>query len=394
MPLPHRRFVYRKRYKKETAKKRQTYRFAQSQWADTLKTEFARYEEWRTSDFNLDRPYRLQQRKSTFRESIIEFECFFGYLVNIRERDPATLRLADVSDPELLVGYVQWHARTHNGPCRLTQKSVTLFYTIARYYLRVPSDQWTKLQELRAAIRPSPAKTRNKRARWNSLDELEAIGKAEYPSKIDQGRAKTPYQKTMLATQIQRSLIIRLLVRRPLRNRNVREMKLGENLYYDKKQGWIIEFTGEQMKIGERKGRENTYRIPFPCDLTPLLEEWLDKWRPVINANDLSNVFISKSGQPFSPTTLNSEFKKTVYEYTGKATNLHLIRDIWATEYIETTRDIVGAAQVLGDEIETVLRRYAHVLAEDAGKLADKFLKEALKQPRKQSKTGHANTTR
>jgi hypothetical protein len=385
--LPRRRFVYRKRYKKETAKKRQTYRFAQSQWPDTLKAEFAQYEEWRTCDFNLDRPYRLQQRKSTFRKSTIEFECLFGYMVNIHEKDPATLQLADVADPELLIGYVKWHAQTRNGPCRFIQKSVMLFYTVARYYLRVSVDQWTKLQELKAAIRPSPTKTRNKRERWNSLDELEAIGKAEYPSKTDQRRARTPRQKMALATQVQRSLIIRLLVRRPLRNRNVREMKLGENLYYDKKQGWIIEFTGEQMKIGERKGRENVYQIPFPDDLIPLLEEWLDKWRPILNVKDLPNVFISKNGKLFSATTLNSEFKKTVYEYTGKATNFHLIRDIWATEYIETTRDIVGAAQVLGDEIETVLRRYTHLLSENAGKLADEFLRKALKQSRKQGKS-------
>jgi len=378
----YRKFSFDKRTRQCPA--RQAYGLKYAQWPRSLKSQFAKYKEWRTSDFNLDRPYRFRQREATFEKAILEFECFFGFLVNTHKHDPATLRLADVCNPDLVTAYVQWHARTHDGLSRFIQKSVSLFYTVARYYLRVHADQWAKLQDVKAAIRPDKAKTRSKRAKWNSLADLEAIGKAEYPSKREQHRAKTDHQKKLLAVRVQRSLIIRLLTRRPLRSRNIREICLGENLYQDKKANWIIEFAGDQMKVEERRGRENIYCISFPADLVSLLEEWLNEWRPLLNT-ELPNVFVSKSGRPLLQTTLNNEFKKTVYAYTRKATNIHTIRDIWATEYISTTRDIVGAAQMLGDTVETVLRRYTHLLTASAAESADKFLKEALKQPGRKS---------
>ena len=63
---------------------------------------------------------------------------------------------------------------------------------------------------------------------------------------------------------------------------------------------------------------------------------------------------------------------------TGQQFYPHLIRTIWATEYIEKKRDFTGAAYMLGDNVATVLRAYQDILGKDQHAKAKDFLAEAL----------------
>jgi len=51
-----------------------------------------------------------------------------------------------------------------------------------------------------------------------------------------------------------------------------------------------------------------------------------------------------------------------------------------ATEYIDATQNFSVAAAVLGDELETGLRRYTHLRTSNAGRQADEFLAKVLNQ--------------
>lgn len=346
------------------------YRLPYDRWPGTLKTEFSAYEKWRTDKFVPGRPWRRQQRPETFAKSLIEFECYFGYLVNVSGRDPDLLHLADIQNPGLLREYVTWHAEARAaGPSRFIEKTLGDFLVISRYYLKAEQSTLDHITELKAEIHPV---TRDRREQWVSLATLEAVGQAEYP---DPNGQKTGSIHAAMAAQ--RSLIIRLLVRRPLRSRNIREMRLGHNLYRGT-EGWVIEFRGNELKVEQRKGRENVYRISFPADLVKLLEEFLTIWRPVLNTKNSDYVFLSKTGSPLSQSALHKQIQKAVYERTGRKTNVHLIRHIWATEYITSTQNFSVAAAVLGDKLETVLRHYAHLQTHDAGRRADEFLAKAF----------------
>ena len=84
-------------------------------------------------------------------------------------------------------------------------------------------------------------------------------------------------------TKFQKGVILKLLVRVPLRQRNVREMRLGENLYQDQAGHWHLHFSGSELKIGERQGQINTYHVDLTdyCpDLLPVLNEFLQVYRP------------------------------------------------------------------------------------------------------------------
>lgn len=348
------------------------YRLPREQWPLALQNEFSAYETWRTDSFVLGRSWQRRQRPTTFAKSVIEYESYFGYLVNEHGRSAHSLQLADIHNLDLLRAYAVWHARERtNGPSRFIEKTIGDFLAVARHYLSADEDSLTNMTKLKAEMKPE--KARDKRERWVSLATLEAIGCAERPN----ANGRRPASSVLTALDAQRSLLIRLLVRRPLRNRNIREMQLRRNLYREAA-GWVIEFRGNELKVGRREGRESVYRTSFPGNLVEQLEEFLGKWRPILNADDRDLVFLSLRGTPISQGALNEQIRKAVYEYTGRATNIHLFRDIWATEYITDTQNFSVAATMLGDTLETVLRHYAHLRTHDASNQADAFITRIL----------------
>lgn len=371
-----------RQYKYVDRPKQQDYRhdpygLPNMRWNDALKAEMEAYRDWRTKPYDPTRAKRLQQRPITFEKSLPEFENYFGYLVNIHDpRIEATkLCLILVADPDLVRDYCFWHMATRTGsPSRYMQKTLGDFYRIARYYLKnVPQEDWAAIEQLRKSL--DPDMKRDKQAVWNSLSTIEQIGMLEYPglAELAYVPASSIYQRAMIAVRAQRSLILRLLVRRPLRCRNICEMKLEHNLRYENGR-WMIEFRGDELKVGRVRGCINVYRIQFPEDLVPQLEEFLTTWRSMLPGNNLPELFTAWTGRPFLQNALSTEFKKTIYAYTGRATNIHLIRDIWVTEFLEQTQDFPAAAEMLGDTIETVLRHYAHLRRVDTGALADRFI--------------------
>jgi len=267
-------------------------------WNEPLKAAFAALRNWRLALFNTDRPRRLYQRPTTFDNGIPVYENYFGYLIRFHQDNPDGLRLAVVADPKRVLSFAEWHVkqRTDGQPSRYLERTIGEFCRTARDYLKAPAEQWEELLRLRQAVVPD-----TKRDKWRrtvSLATLEAIGLAEKPNLEELAAATTDYAKAHLALRAQRSLYIRLLVYRPLRNRNLREMKVDDNLYRNGR-GWMIEFKGMELKVGRRNGRTNLYRLSWPEDLVPELEEFLKVWRPLLSGQARSELFISRYGQPY-----------------------------------------------------------------------------------------------
>lgn len=178
--MEERRFNYANR-KKNRCYSREPYRLPRECWPGLLTDEFTSYEQWRVEAFVPGRPARLRQRPATFAGTVIEFECFFGYLIHVAERNPSSLCLADICDPDALRAYAAWHVENRTGgrPSRFIEKTLTDFLVCARHYLETDSEVIDAIAALKAEW--DPPLVRDKRARWNSLATLEAVGLAEYP---------------------------------------------------------------------------------------------------------------------------------------------------------------------------------------------------------------------
>ncbi len=252
----------------------------------------------------------------------------------------------------------------------------------------------------------------DKSKRWISLRKLESVGLSIYPlnaRRISELRSQTRRKlrqdkedgfkkNTRYAYRVLQSILIRLSIRLPLRQRNLREMlwnpetpELGRNLF--RRDGrWFIRFVGRELKISHVKGEVHRVEHEFPDDIVDLLEEWLSQWRQVLISSQKPKhagneraesgqefVFLNIFGTPLKDTQVRWAFESATYKFTGVAMNPHMVRTIWATEYIKSTRNFIDAAYMLGDRVETVLKSYAKLLDQDCETRARAWLSSTLK---------------
>jgi integrase len=167
---------------------------------------------------------------------------------------------------------------------------------------------------------------------------------------------------------------------------------LQRNLYQDHEGLWRIRFSGQELKVDRRDGGVNRYECVFPPDLVPLLEEYLTVWRPRLAKAGEAHVFLNSKGRPFSANRLTGVVAVTTMRFTGVGVTPHLIRDIFATEYLKQhPGDAAGVAKRLGNTIQVVYKHYAHLLDQEADTRADSFLQGALQKHYPSSDTAKAS---
>src|SRR5574341_392883 len=385
----------------------------------SLAQEIARYETWSTKIVNRDRPDSLRKRAVSFaghRETILRAA---GYLVKYQGLQSELISLSTLTEPENAINFIDWCIEmqgrfTANAAVNLGRLIVLGKYlsiaersTEQRKALELSVDE---LRTYRATL-GRPVKVVDKSKRWISLRRLETVGLSIYPlnaRRISElgyrtrrklrRHQKDGYRKYRLyAYRVLQSILIRLSIRLPLRQRNLREMlwnpqtpNQGRNLY--KREGkWYIRFVATELKISHRKGEVHRIEHEFPNDIVPLLEEWLSQWRPILISFQTSDhsgservgsgqefVFLNSVGTPLTLDQVTWAFQSATYKFTGVAMNPHMVRTIWATEYIKSTRNFIDAAYMLGDTVETVLQSYAKLLDEDCEKRAKVWLAQIL----------------
>jgi hypothetical protein len=153
-------------------------------------------------------------------------------------------------------------------------------------------------------------------------------------------RLKTNYRKRgirALAQLVHDQLLILWLLTLPWRQRNLRECKLGHNLFRAELPGmianktvpmWVVEKLktnpGEKVwqfrfTSDETKARRPVWAI-LPKLLVALLEEYLEKYRPVLLAagSDVSNLFLNRKGGRLTKAQVGSLVSNLTLKYTGQ----------------------------------------------------------------------------
>ena len=342
-----------------------------AKWPQALQEEFRKYEHWATARLIPTRPAKFRKRAITVKNIRDRFCAYFGYLHNIRKLDFSKLSFNSLVNLEHVSAFADWHVNTLHQ--RVTASLVAFLWSLhslVTQYLPDPKVA-AALKELMSKL-DRPDRVYDKKEMWVPLAKLEEIGMRLWPRRPGGRR---------VARRAGLSLVIRLLIRRPYRQRNIREMELIENLYQNEEGKWMIKFAGEGLKVDKKKGKTNHFELPFPEDLVPVLEEYLKIWRPIL-VKDLPNptnhVFLTEDSKPFSEHTLRRAVESVVYRYAGKALNPHLIRTIRTTEYIRDTKDFYGAAILLNDTLETVISNYAEILHEGMAVRGDEWFKDLL----------------
>lgn len=396
-----------------------------------LRRELDEYYKWATDEFVHNRPRTRKRRPITANFDRELLRRIAGFQIAYCDAKASKLSLESLLDCTALTTYIGWFISHHERATNTLRNIVISLISLADYLTMTAqnpkkreamAEASRRLKEIRDRL-PECVTVRDKKKCWLSLEEIEMCGINYYPRNSERLRAITNEARRKLQTlnttrghslkyiakRAQASLLVRLMIRIPLRVRNFMEMSWnphrpedGKNLF--RKDGsWYIRFSGSELKIGSRRGKINSILHRVPSELTLLLEEVLTVWRPIITGvpyhfpqGDESTtwsyseppqtkapeykkspqdvlLFLNSTGKPTNRDNIRDWVKSTTYAYTGVAVYPHLIRDIWATTYIKATGDFIGAAKRLGDTVETVMKHYAHLLDDDAEAKGDNF---------------------
>ena len=357
-------------------------------WPSSLQEAFTAFAHWATAPVVPHRPAALRKRQYTLDGYKTTFEAYFGYLTHIRHI--TDVRFDHLFIYDLLSDFVTWHINEKMGYTSVSIiNHLKCFIALTNQYRPMPELR-SQLTALRRTL-PNPKPVYDKTDAWVSLEDLYRIGLSIWPKitlkEIEQRRKKNGSvsknnKKPVVfeAMDAGFSLMLRLWTYIPYRQRNMREMRLTENLYKNPQGQWRIKFIGEQLKVSQRKGKTNILDLPFPNKLVPHLEIYLNTWRPILIANCPEpplHVFLNRYGKPHTRKALTRSTGQIVYRYTGKYWHPHIIRTVWTTEWIRNTHgDFYTAAVMLNDTLETVIHNYAHLLEEDVAEKAYRLVEE------------------
>ncbi len=159
-------------------------------------------------------------------------------------------------------------------------------------------------------------------------------------------------------------LVIALLACRPVRRRNLAAMRIGQHLVQSGRR-WHIVF-----RANETKNRQ-PYEATVPTFLQPFLKCYLAEIRPMFpKAHSHDGLWASAKGGPLSDAALYDQVCKRTRAAFGRPINLHLFRDIAATEIAYRDPARIGIARdLLGhSDLRAVDRHYNQASQVQAGR--------------------------
>jgi hypothetical protein len=325
-------------------------------------------EGWQT--YRAKAPHSM--RETTFSHAVVLFETYFGYLAHVAARTPAWENVFDVT---LLKEFVRWHGR-RVGRHRISNHGRGVVIKAAAIAVAIAHPKARELADYRNGL-PPVARMHVDRHHTFTIKELDHVadtlmteGRKPYLWRgKDRMRSRKDTQSPGLqrASRFQNGLILKLLLRVPIRQRNIREMRWDTHLYQE--QGaWRLRFEGDDLKVGARGAQINVYAINLTehcAEFIPLLEEYRREYRPRFPGATASPfVFLTQVGRPFSANSLGHGLSHAVFRLTGKRFYPHLVRSLFATEYLEDTQNYAGAATMLGDTLKVVMDTYYKINTE------------------------------
>jgi hypothetical protein len=290
-----------------------------------LRDGLTAYLRWCEAPIARDRDRRIVKRPISNRHVQDSLLRIAGFAVQHLHQPIETLTLEGICHPDVMEAYANRWIETRGKMTSGLDKAFRNVTALANHWLKDPelANNLLRLHRSLPAIEP----VRQKERHWLSLQQLEEIGLSTHP-KNPRRVQEYPYlrwpcywakrDQSRNVLRVGMSLMIRLLIRLPMRQRCLREMLLDKNLYRDHAGVWQVRFIGTELKVARVKGTIGRYEFPFPGDLVPLLDEYLTEWRPLIAPPDEPHVFLNARGKPFTDAgAFSNLFSRATYRFSG-----------------------------------------------------------------------------
>jgi site-specific recombinase XerC len=269
-------------------------------------------------------------KPTTLRRHRCSYGRWLGFLQRTGRLDPAASPGTRASR-EAIEAYIAELAAL-NAPqtvvVRLQSLSVVLRWL-------APEVDWSWLRRLVVRLEARAEPVRNKRARLQLADALFDLG-MRLTAEAENQMSSTPRERAQLYRD---GLMIAFLSCHPLRLTNFRLLELGRHLRRAD-DGWWLELEGSETKTGQ------PLQLPVQARLVPLLEHYLEIWRPQLASPDRvarsRALWLTDQGRPISDTHAHLRITRHTAHAFGRPVNPHLFRDALATTIALERPDKIG----------------------------------------------------
>jgi len=343
------------------------------EWPRGMQEEYKRYRNWATADFMPGRRKRNKQRPISAKRTLSTLERIAGYVVNVRGGQKEQLKFDMFFDKDLVTEFLAWLSSERKIRETTMFCDVILLLSMGLRYRKLDERELLWLSQLKDQL--EDARPRDKSWKMVPLEDLRSIPDRLRKERLElERRMKFRRNRPSLATwarAVRNELIFELITARPLRSRNIREARIGRNIFKTSDGRWRLLFEGDETKVG------NTLSFFVPQSLEPSLRLYLEKARPILTEGNGSDIlFVSDTGKPLTGGALKEVVKTRCMKYLGRPVTPHVIRDIVAHAILsKNPEDYLKVSKLLGHKrVETTLRIYGHYEMDEAARSYEEIL--------------------
>ena len=250
---------------------------------------------------------------------------------------------------------------------------------IARHHVKAEPVCLDALARLTSNLTPEcRGLTPKNRERLQQVDDKRNVGLLLWYGRGELARVRKADNGTrQFAVQASIAIAVEILIHAPMRIGNLAGLSLDRHFRWEKagRQGCLsISIDGSEVK-----NREDLHYI-LPVDVSEMVRQYIDTFRPRLGAADNSYLFPGRGDQPKRSDTLSKQIKRALWDHCGLEINPHLIRHIVAKITVEATPgNYEGAARLLGHR--TANTTYVHYEGSEQ-KLANAHFHQVLIEQR------------
>ena len=312
------------------------------------------------------------------------FIRYCGYLIKVAGReDLYDAPLPHLFTKNLVIGYINFCLTTRGLKGDSVRNLLRVLHATLKCHSAYNAQDFSWFASVVSEIElePSSAKFKRKMEKYVDFGLLEQIRYMLLAKRKE--AAKLGNQA--VAWLIHDALLISWFITLVWRQRNVRECRLGHNLFRAallpmtqitipawvreklksnaQEQFWQFYFAEDETKAGR------IVHSILPHTLVSLLEEYLSKWRPLLVRNtDPGTLFLNREGGPLTSEELRDLVSNLTLKYARRRVNPHMFRDIfaywWLSQYAE---DINTVSKMLWHKnIQTTINIYGWKFDESA----------------------------
>jgi integrase/recombinase XerD len=234
-----------------------------------------------------------------------------------------------------------------------------------------PHANWRWLADVCNALNRRSSPSKDKRMRMRPTGEIYAAAFAEL------GRlSKTALRRRNDRVAFRDTLMLAILAARPVRLRNLAEIRIGGHLV---RQGDVLLLAFPAEEVKNRRPLE----YDLPVSVVSFLQTYLQRIRPSFLKGGVSDaLWLGFEGKPLTPHSIYGRIMLVSERLLGVAINPHLLRDCAATSLATVSpAAALSAAALLGHQsFATTERYYIRANQLEAGRVVNAMLADIRSQ--------------